>query len=235
MTASTSVVQLLKKIWRTATPHSLRRYFAKNKFKQGLIRQMATNTIYDDWYFDHAVAPSAKSSAPAFVRIINDLWSPRSVIDIGCGTGALLFEFKKYGLITFGLDLSDASIQRCLSQDLAVKKFDAGRWDLKSVSSERFDCAICLELAEHIPESCAEQLLNNLTQASDKILFSAATPDQGGTDHKNEQPHEYWINLFRRRQYIFSEYTFAIRNDLERSHVASFYSSNVMIFEKETP
>src|SRR5262249_14104781 len=65
----------------------------------------------------------------------------------------------------------------------------------------RFDLAICLEVAEHLPSDCAADLVTNLCNAADVVLFSAATPGQGGTRHINEQRPSYWSHLFSRNGY----------------------------------
>jgi len=44
----------------------------------------------------------------------------------------------------------------------------------------QFDLVESLEVAEHIPEQAAEQFVDSLVQHGRLILFSAATPGQGG-------------------------------------------------------
>ena len=65
----------------------------------------------------------------------------------------------------------------------------------------RFDLAMSMEVAEHlVPESSAN-FVRSLTRLSDIVLFSAAVPGQGGTNHINFHPrqrprlanfHELW-------------------------------------------
>jgi hypothetical protein len=59
-----------------------------------------------------------------------------------------------------------------------------------------FDLVLCLEVAEHLPESSAEHLIASLVASGEVILFSAAIPGQGGTHHVNEQWPPYWRALF---------------------------------------
>ena len=44
----------------------------------------------------------------------------------------------------------------------------------------------------------AAGFVDNLVRHGDVILFSAAVPHQGGEHHVNEQPPEYWRELFAR-------------------------------------
>lgn len=68
----------------------------------------------------------------------------------------------------------------------------------------RFDLVISSEVAEHLPEEKAQIFITNLTNhASSIIYFTAAEPGQGGVDHINEQPHEYWIEKFNLNGFIF--------------------------------
>src|SRR5436309_2415300 len=47
----------------------------------------------------------ASESAKAVVPVVLDLVQPKSVIDLGCGTGAWLAEFKRLGVAdTLGVD-----------------------------------------------------------------------------------------------------------------------------------
>ena len=65
------------------------------------------------------------------------------------------------------------SSQRDLAQPLQIDR--------------RFDLALSLEVAEHLPPECGSEFVQTLTDLSSVILFSAAIPFQGGTDHLNEQ------------------------------------------------
>jgi len=61
--------------------------------------------------------------------------------------------------------------------------------------------ALCLEVAEHLQGSSAENFIKVLTTYSDVIVFSAAIPDQGGFNHINEQWPSYWENIFSKYQF----------------------------------
>ncbi|MCA9789386.1 MAG: hypothetical protein KC462_06410, partial [Cyanobacteria bacterium HKST-UBA05] len=58
--------------------------------------------------------------------------------------------------------------------------------------NQTFDLAMCVEIAEHIPNRCSRQLVKTLTKASDTVFFTAAPPGQGGVGHINEQPQAFW-------------------------------------------
>jgi hypothetical protein len=96
---------------------------------------------------------------------------------------------------------------------------------------KKYDLAISLEVAEHLPKESAALFVDSLTNASDIILFSAAIPFQGGVNHINEQWPEYWDRLFREKEYIAVD--FLRRKIWNEKGIAPWYRQNVMIFCKK--
>jgi hypothetical protein len=74
------------------------------------------------------------------------------------------------------------------------------------VLNRRFDCALCLEVAEHLDPQYAELLIENLTAHADTIFFSAACPGQIGQHHVNCQWPAYWQKLFNARGYACDDW-----------------------------
>jgi len=50
-----------------------------------------------------------------------------------------------------------------------------------------FDLAVSMEVAEHLPEQVSEPYIDLLTRLSRVVVFTAARPGLGGSDHVNEQ------------------------------------------------
>jgi len=71
--------------------------------------------------------------------------------------------------------------------------------------NRKYDLAISLEVAEHLPEQFADLFVKTLILHSDIILFSAAIPGQGGQNHLNEQWPDYWIEKFSKHGYFFHD------------------------------
>jgi hypothetical protein len=73
-----------------------------------------------------------------------------------------------------------------------------------------------------------------LIHLAPRVIFTAATPGQeGGADHINEQPHEYWIAKFAHRGYqLLSDVTTEWRDRWNSAGISGFYVRNVMVFEK---
>jgi hypothetical protein len=82
-----------------------------------------------------------------------------------------------------------------------------------------------------LPEESAELFIKSLIKASDIILFSAAIPFQGGTNHVNEQWPEYWNAIFNQNGYIAIDY---LRKKIwSEGKVIWWYSQNIMLYVKE--
>jgi SAM-dependent methyltransferase len=168
----------------------------------------------------------ASRSARRVVPILLDLVAPRSVLDVGCGTGAWLEVFREAGVSdVLGVDgphvkpdLMRIPPALFLTQDLAAP--------LRV--PRRFDLAISLEVAEHLPPEAAERFVRDLTARAPVVLFSAAVPRQGGTRHINERWPEYWEALFRGQAYVVVDCLRPrIWNDEE---VEFFYAQNALLF-----
>ncbi|WP_462137916.1 hypothetical protein [Candidatus Mycalebacterium sp.] len=96
---------------------------------------------------------------------------------------------------------------------------------------EKFDLAISLEVAEHLPPERAESFINYLTTLSDFVLFSAAIPLQGGINHFNEQWQDYWADLFEKKDYVpFDIVRAKIWNN---EKIKNWYKQNIILYVKK--
>ncbi|WP_299679999.1 methyltransferase domain-containing protein [uncultured Roseobacter sp.] len=181
--------------------------------------------IYSDTFFDYIDA-SARASAQRVTRLLFPLLRPASVIDLGCGRGVWLDEWRRAGTAqVLGadgdyVDPETLEIDRdaFLPVDL-TRPLDTGR---------RFDLAQSLEVGEHLPATAAETLVESLTTASDRVLFSAAVVGQGGEFHVNERPLSYWQGLFEARGYRAYD---CLRPHLKDDRtVAPWYRYNAVLY-----
>jgi cyclopropane fatty-acyl-phospholipid synthase-like methyltransferase len=204
--------------------------YGKDHFARWSARSAHHDQVYDVAYFDKLDAEAsyaANNMAQSIVQLLN----PSSVLDVGCGTGALLDALRRYGVIVSGLEYSEAGLARCRQRGLAVQKFDIENHSLAAVS--RVEVVTSFEVAEHLPAACADKFVDLLVTLSDTIIMTAATPGQGGTDHVNEQPHEYWIDKIETRGFSFlRELSMDWRHRWSEAGIATFYYKNVMIFRK---
>ncbi|MEB3326862.1 MAG: class I SAM-dependent methyltransferase [Synechococcus sp.] len=157
-------------------------------------------TCYDDqFYLAHNQA--SYQSALKYIEHLFKFYLPKSVIDVGCGRGAWLLACQNKGATELtGIDGTWNSQDKMLSQTIKFRPINLS--DPPPNSNERYDLAMSLEVAEHLPQSQADSFTEYLTKLADQILFSAAYTNQGGDNHLNEQPHSYWAQKFLARGYV---------------------------------
>lgn len=159
---------------------------------------------------------------------ILQLLKPKSMLDVGCGTGTWLKVARQLGVeAIMGIDgIHVDKKMLCIDKDEFLLHDLTLPFELKS----KFDLAICLEVAEHLPESAADNLVQCLTHHSDVVMFSAGIPGQGGQAHINEQWPEYWRLKFA--QHGFFVYDFLRETFWEEADVQWWYKQNMFIYAR---
>lgn len=151
---------------------------------------------------------------------------PATAVDVGCGTGLLLGKLAQRGVEVTGVEGSRHAIAVSHVPGRVV------RWNLERGLPPlgRFDVCFCIEVAEHLPRRSAADLIAGLAGLSDVVVFTAATPGQGGTLHVNEQPHEYWLDLFRAHGFErFEETEAALKAGLNGVAEPSWMHTNLLV------
>jgi SAM-dependent methyltransferase len=161
-----------------------------------IFRIMATGG-YDAAYFETQVQ-GTRQSAAVVVPLVMELLSPRSVCDVGCGTGIWLAVFEEHGVEEV-LGLDGDYVRGALQ--IAPERFVAADLEQGVPAVGSFDLAVSLEVAEHLPRSAAEAFVAGLVGLAPAVLFAAAVPGQGGEGHVNEQWPTYWQELFEQHGY----------------------------------
>ena len=186
-------------------------------------------TQYDQNFF----AGHTKTALPSsneIVPFLLDIFSSKSVVDFGCGTGFWLKAFKDFGVESVkGLD-GDYVDREMLQID--IDEFVAIDLSKPINLNDNYDLAISLEVAEHLPEERADGFVANLCQVAPIIVFSAAIPGQGGNGHINEQWPAYWVKKFEENNFLCFD---IIRNNFwNNSQVSWWYKQNIFIFILES-
>ena len=180
--------------------------------------------------YDHSINLHTAAAPAAIVKMILDGYSSDSVLDIGCGTGIWLKEFMNqkvldvYGIDGIPVDNREFNISNQLFRCVDLRS----SWDL----GRKFDLALCLEVAEHLPASSAHELVGSITIHSDVVVFSAACPNQGGQGHINCQWPEYWQNIFNSLGFSCSDW---LRLSIWQANFPEYwYKQNIFIATKDT-
>jgi hypothetical protein len=208
------------------------------------------------YLFDKEFENCTKQSAKKIMSLLFDslgIIDFTSAVDLGAGTGRWLKEFSKHAIatqkkkrISFPVNIFALEDPRSGPIDFdnrkksgissKVKYFDLEK-DLPKIpklvdkNKGKFSLAICLEVAEHLSEFYADDLVNVLTQLSDVVLFSAAYPGQEGVGHINCQFPSYWAKKFEAAEFHpFDFIRSRLWDTIEHNDVHWWYIQNTLVF-----
>lgn len=184
-----------------------------------------TPSPYDRRFYDLLTATADPSAAVVVPKLLA-LAPVASVVDVGCGTGGWIAAFLAAGIAdTLGVDGPWVA-----EDQLRIPPAHFRRADLSQPLhfDRRFDLALALEVAEHLPPDRAEGFVADLLAAAPLVLFSAAVPGQGGEGHVNEQWPDWWADRFAR---LGARCLDPFRHALWRDdRVAWWYRQNMLLF-----
>lgn len=171
---------------------------------------------YDENYYA-TIETGARISAEVVYRALSDIINPmKMIVDLGAGIGEWA-----HGDYT-GIDFN--------SPNTSIHQHDLRQ---PYRSQRRYDLALCLEVAEHLPLESAGVLVESLCQLAPFVLFSAAIPFQGGEDHQNERWPSWWAKLFERFGYY--PHPVDIRESVwNNNNVEVWYRQNMVLYWKGT-
>ncbi|MBI2037829.1 MAG: class I SAM-dependent methyltransferase [Candidatus Magasanikbacteria bacterium] len=104
------------------------------------------------WYFaakrkfiDLAIKKYVKSGEPV------------KILDVGCGTGAVLEQMASNNFLVSGIDMNDTALEYCRQKGFSVEK---GFADRMPYSAETFDIVFALDVLEHLdnPELAVKEV-----------------------------------------------------------------------------
>lgn len=167
------------------------------------------------------------------VRILNKHLDFKSVIDLGCGTGVYVREFKKIGKNVLGVD-GNRDADPPILADLRDKQPLADVY-----MPGGFDMSFSIEVAEHIEPNYADIFTKNLKINSKKwIVMTTCPPNRSWSKytevaHLNEQPKKYWIDRIQDNKWKYRhELTEKLQGEFcEITGMMKWFNHDLMIFE----
>lgn len=177
--------------------------------------------------FDSAKhAPAVMQACRAILDRVHP--EPIGVIDVGTNIGVWAQSFSDLGCYVVGVD-SPYMEEHFVPRKNLNPIFVAADLQEPLQLHQDFDLAVCLEVAEHLPEECADVIVESLCRHAPVVCFSAAVPGQGGHEHINEQPISYWIGKFAANGYDADT---GIRAALP-SGLPVYYRENMVMFTRQ--
>jgi cytidyltransferase-like protein len=140
-------------------------------------QEISTSEIYDSNYFTdpwrHAGVTYSLDDRRQIEgknpTLIKEVFSPRNVLDAGCGPGALVYFLKELGINVSGIDFSSDAIT-------AAPEFIKGDVQVGNISEinfadNNFDLVICREVLEHIPIKAYPAIISELARVTSRFIY----------------------------------------------------------------
>ncbi|MCY7402229.1 MAG: class I SAM-dependent methyltransferase [Nocardioides sp.] len=93
-----------------------------------------------------------------------------TALDVGCGSGQLVQAFVVKGVDAYGIDISDGDVVGA-HPDVRDRLRVASVAEIES----RFDLITCIDVLEHLNPALAQDAIDAMTSATDRIVFSSGS------------------------------------------------------------
>lgn len=126
----------------------------------------------------YSVSHDGKFVEPMYEEVINRIkvLNPKSILDVGCGTGIILNQFKNKGIELYGLDISEKMIEEArknLGEEVQLKLGDSESmpWE-----DDSFELILCNASFHHYPNpKCALREMNRLLKPDGTLIIGDPT------------------------------------------------------------
>lgn len=116
----------------------------------------------------------------------------RTVLEIGCGDGALLGRLARQGAVVTGVDSDETAL--ALAREMFAREGLTGAFypDLASVTTDQFDALVLAEVIEHVddPSSLLDEIVERLGPSGRLVLTTPIRLFERPLDAHHV--HEFW-------------------------------------------
>jgi trans-aconitate methyltransferase len=162
-----------------------------------------------------------------------------SVFDVGCGPFMFGERLVELGHDAKGIDASTHAIADANRRGFGARVRHQDITTYAPFICDGSEVVVCTEVGEHLGPEHAEHLVHLVAAlAVSRIIWSAAPPGQGGTDHVNERVAAYWLDKFKWRGWVVdAARTATLRHEMVSRNAAHCdISSNFYVLQrKDTP
>lgn len=105
------------------------------------------------------------------IRAWKDIFSPRNVLDVGCGRGTFIGHMRNVGIKAVGFDFSEWAVKNPYHgcESTWIRKLDATqRWPY---NDREFDLVTALDLMEHIYINDIDSVINEMYRVTNRFVF----------------------------------------------------------------
>ena len=130
---------------------------------------------------------------------IKNIFSPKTVLDIGCGPGALMHFLAELDVDVYGLEFSEDA--KALASDLVRDRITIGSVTKYLDLGKTFDLVICREVLEHLTVLQIRSAIRSMARYTSKYLYITTRYVQSpkhllevGDDKKTDPTHITVLN-----------------------------------------
>ncbi len=119
-------------------------------------------------------------------------------LDVGCAKGFLVMAFLQEGCDAYGVDISEAAVAD-VPDPVRSRVHVASATD---PIEGRYDLITCTEVLEHLSPDDAEQAIDRICAATDRVVLSSTPGDFDEPTHINVRPVADWVAAFASRGFF---------------------------------
>ena len=193
-------------------------------------------SLYNDEFFEWHLKHAREYSMVTMDWLL-DFIKFESVVDFGCGIGSYLESaFAKNVSRIKGYDIGGEYAKKYTPKHIQpfIEYLDC----TKPMITEKYDCVISFETAEHIEPSGTNQFCDNLVNALGKdgyLFFTGAPEGQDGCGHINCQSKAFWILKFwERNLQMDAVMTSIVALEWKRLGAPNYICDNLLVFKHDT-
>ncbi|MFT7601322.1 MAG: hypothetical protein ACI8TP_004274 [Acidimicrobiales bacterium] len=123
-------------------------------------------------------------------RIVSSI-APQTALDVGCAFGFLVEALRDRRVEASGTDVSEYAISQVGGSAVGHCRVGSALEPIEGT----YDLISCVEVVEHLVPDDGRRALENLTNATDRLLLSTTPHDHAEPTHVNVQPPEYWAEI----------------------------------------
>ena len=133
---------------------------------------------------------------------------PHSVLEFGCGIGDSCHYLSEAGVpIVHGIEPEPMDPEMFKNEGCRQFVWDITTQEEPEGILPEYDMILSIEVMEHVDRKFHEKVFNYLASKNPRvILFSAATPGQGGHCHIAERVEKEWISEWNSRMFAVDDH-----------------------------
>lgn len=190
-------------------------------------------SLYNDEFFEWHLKYAREYSIKTMDWLQDFMWFD-SVVDFGCGIGSYLESALKKGVTKIkGYDIGGEYARKYTPEHIQqyIEYLDC----TQVMKTEKYQCVISFETAEHIEPSGTNQFCENLVNAIEKdgyLFFTGAPEGQEGCGHINCQSRFFWLKQFATRGLEWDTFTnLIVSKQWKELGAPDYIVENLLVFK----